>query len=252
LTVFLLLGRDLINLIPYSVLGAVLVYTGYRLCRPSVWRHIAHIGPEQLMPFTVTLVVTVCTDLLVGIGVGIVTKLAVNLWLGANASSDVSPTYRAIIAGVKEAPAYFRNPVIKRERTDGEYHVYFGKPLVCFNVLHLNRELELAPPDAKEVVLHITEAVLLVDHTACDKLFYFIDERNRQGRTRVQIVGLENLARRSEYRTSMRLGTAKDGRIHRGAWGRGISRLMATNRLEQMHAERDHAIADHDDLAVPD
>ena len=242
LLIFLILGRDLINLIPQAVLGAVLVYTGYRLCRPSVWRHIAHIGREQLVPFTVTLAVTVCTDLLVGIGAGIATKLVMNLWFSATAAVDTRPTHLAILAGIKELPAHFSNPVTKREQTAGEYHLYFGKPLVCFNALHLNRELEMVPANAKKVYLHITEAVLLIDHTSCDKLFHFVDERNRHGRTRVEIVGLDHLGRRSEYRTSMRL-------VHRSAWARGLSRLMASRRLEHMQEEHDPPTNGHEHLA---
>ncbi len=38
----------LINLIPYAALAAILIYTGYRMCEPVLWRHVAHIGREQL------------------------------------------------------------------------------------------------------------------------------------------------------------------------------------------------------------
>jgi carbonic anhydrase len=245
LTIFLLLGRGLINSIPYAVLGAVLIYTGYRLCRPSVWRHIASIGPEQLIPFTVTLVVTVCTDLLIGIGAGIATKLAMNLWLGARASI-AKPLFRAMLASVKELPAYFCNPVTKREQKGNEYHLTFGKPLVCFNVLHLNSELAKIPTGVTRIYLHITEAVLLIDHTSCDKLFHFVDEHNRQGLARVEIVGLDHFARRSEFRTSMRLGTSARQRINRGFWGHAMTRLMAVHRLD--HANGEHAAPDHPHL----
>ena len=75
LIVYLLLGRNLINLMPLSVLGAIVLYTGYKLCAPKVWKHVAHIGSEQLFVFTTTVLVTVTTDLLWGIAAGIVAKL---------------------------------------------------------------------------------------------------------------------------------------------------------------------------------
>ena len=75
LIIYLLLGRNLINLMPMTVLGAIVLYTGYKLCAPKVWKHVAHIGSEQLFVFTTTVLVTVTTDLLWGIAAGIVAKL---------------------------------------------------------------------------------------------------------------------------------------------------------------------------------
>jgi len=54
-------------MMPFSVLGAIVLYIGYKLCAPRVWKHIAHIGSEQLFVFTATVLVTVTTDLLWGI-----------------------------------------------------------------------------------------------------------------------------------------------------------------------------------------
>ena len=39
----------------------------------------------------------------------------------------------------------FRNPVSNRELVNDQYHLYFSRPLVAFNLLHLNRELTRIP-----------------------------------------------------------------------------------------------------------
>ena len=52
LITYLLLARPLINLLPMSALGAIVLYTGYKLCAPKVWKHVAHLGGEQLFVFT--------------------------------------------------------------------------------------------------------------------------------------------------------------------------------------------------------
>ena len=70
LLTFLIFGRDLINMVPTCVLASILVFIGYKLCRPKVWLHMAKIGKEQLAIFATTVLVTVTTDLLVGILVG--------------------------------------------------------------------------------------------------------------------------------------------------------------------------------------
>ena len=52
LLTFLLLGRDLINMVPMAVLAAILVFIGYKLCKPAVWLHVARVGTEQFVVFT--------------------------------------------------------------------------------------------------------------------------------------------------------------------------------------------------------
>ncbi len=60
----------ILNLIPKAALAAILVYTGYRLCRPAVFKHMWHAGLAQFLPFFVTLLAVVFLDLLKGVGLG--------------------------------------------------------------------------------------------------------------------------------------------------------------------------------------
>ena len=39
---------------PVRALAAILIYTGYKMCEPKIWRHIAHIGREQIFLFATT------------------------------------------------------------------------------------------------------------------------------------------------------------------------------------------------------
>src|SRR4029077_16062290 len=80
LLLFLFVGSNVINLMPKTVLAAVLIFTGYKLCKPAVWRHVAQIGSEQLLVFTFTVVMTLATDLLWGIFGGIGFKLLITIW----------------------------------------------------------------------------------------------------------------------------------------------------------------------------
>jgi MFS superfamily sulfate permease-like transporter len=61
----------LLNAIPYCVLAVILIRTGYQLARPSRIRSIYHQGREQFLPFIVTVVAILSTDLLVGVGIGV-------------------------------------------------------------------------------------------------------------------------------------------------------------------------------------
>ncbi|SDE31297.1 sulfate permease, SulP family [Mucilaginibacter pineti] len=60
----------IINLIPLSCLAAILLMTGYKLTRISLFKHMWHQGLSQFIPFVVTIVAVVLTDLLIGVGIG--------------------------------------------------------------------------------------------------------------------------------------------------------------------------------------
>lgn len=65
----------LLNLIPLSALAAVLIHTGYKLTRPSLYRDIYARGASQFIPFIVTVFISLTFDLVSGIGIGLVVGL---------------------------------------------------------------------------------------------------------------------------------------------------------------------------------
>ena len=46
---FLFLGRDLINMVPMAVLASILVYIGFKLCRPKVWWKVAQVRDRAVV-----------------------------------------------------------------------------------------------------------------------------------------------------------------------------------------------------------
>ncbi|MEN8138669.1 MAG: SulP family inorganic anion transporter [Bacteroidota bacterium] len=62
----------ILNMIPYAALAAILLQVGYKLARPSLFKSMYALGRYQFIPFIVTVVAIVFTDLLVGITVGMV------------------------------------------------------------------------------------------------------------------------------------------------------------------------------------
>lgn len=62
----------LLNLIPLATLAAILLYTGFKLAHPRMLREAYRIGWSYLIPFVVTVGAILLTDLLIGIGVGVV------------------------------------------------------------------------------------------------------------------------------------------------------------------------------------
>ena len=65
----------IINLIPYACLAAILLVTGYKLTRIALFKHMYHKGWDQFVPFVVTIVAVLLTDLLKGVGIGMVVSI---------------------------------------------------------------------------------------------------------------------------------------------------------------------------------
>ncbi len=66
-----LLLAQVMNLIPLSALAAVLLVVGYKLTRPALYKTQFKLGHEQFIPFVVTVLAILFTDLLIGISVGL-------------------------------------------------------------------------------------------------------------------------------------------------------------------------------------
>jgi carbonic anhydrase/SulP family sulfate permease len=60
-----------LNMIPLSALAAILLVTGFKLASPSLFRQMYSEGRYQFIPFLVTLLSIVFTDLLIGILIGL-------------------------------------------------------------------------------------------------------------------------------------------------------------------------------------
>jgi MFS superfamily sulfate permease-like transporter len=79
LLISVMLIPKLLNMIPLSVLAAVLLIVGYKLAKPSLFIKMYELGWKQFIPFTVTVLGIVFTDLLKGIGMGLAIGIVVIL-----------------------------------------------------------------------------------------------------------------------------------------------------------------------------
>ncbi|AUD01163.1 SulP family inorganic anion transporter [Spirosoma pollinicola] len=65
----------LLNKIPWASLAAILLVTGYKLARIEVFKGVFAEGPAKFIPFAVTIIAILLTDLLTGIGIGMITGI---------------------------------------------------------------------------------------------------------------------------------------------------------------------------------
>lgn len=60
-----------INQIPLAALASILVVTGFKLTRPKLYNSMFKLGWNQFLPFVITIVVILFTDLLIGVSIGL-------------------------------------------------------------------------------------------------------------------------------------------------------------------------------------
>lgn len=173
LLAFVLLLPGLIHRIPLAALGAMLVYTGFRLASPREFIHTMQIGREQLVVFVGTIVATLATDLLVGIGVGITLEVMFHLWHG----TPVSALFRPDVEVVEDAASQSTILVIKRACVFSNWLVVRGAIL---------RHLE----QSDDVTVDMSHS-RFVDHSVLSKLHDLSREFAHDGK-RLLVTGLEN------------------------------------------------------------
>ncbi|MDJ0644373.1 MAG: SulP family inorganic anion transporter [Flavobacteriaceae bacterium] len=79
LLISIVLIPRLLNMIPLSVLAAILLLVGYKLAKPALFKQMYDLGWKQFIPFTVTVLGIIFTDLLIGIGMGLAVGIVVIL-----------------------------------------------------------------------------------------------------------------------------------------------------------------------------
>jgi MFS superfamily sulfate permease-like transporter len=150
---------DLLNKIPLSALAAILIYTGYKLARIPMIREFYQKGWDQFVPFVVTILAILFTDLLVGIIIGILVGLFFM----------VRSNFRSSVLMVNDRSNY-----LFRLRKDVSF---LNKPLI-------RRKLETVPPDSF-VIIDATRADF-IDKDVIDVINEFLAHAHLK-RIRVEI-----------------------------------------------------------------
>ena len=81
---FLILGSIIaipviLNMIPKGALAAILLTVGYKLAKPAIFKKMFKQGYEQFVPFIVTILGMIFTDLLKGIAIGLAVGIVIIL-----------------------------------------------------------------------------------------------------------------------------------------------------------------------------
>jgi MFS superfamily sulfate permease-like transporter len=143
-----------IRAIPTSALGAILVYTGYKLVNINEIRHLGKYGKFPVFIYAATMVGIVVTDLLTGVLIGV----------GLSVAKLVYEVTHLQITTVQN---------------DGKYDIYLKGAATFFSIPKLAGTLESLPAGSK-VCVHIVN-LAYIDHSCLDMLAHWKEQHQKSG-----------------------------------------------------------------------
>ncbi|WP_224997110.1 SulP family inorganic anion transporter [Cesiribacter sp. SM1] len=166
----------LLNKIPLATLAAVLIMIGFKLASPAVFKHMWHSGKYQFIPFVVTVLAVVFTDLLVGVGIG----LAVSIFF--------------ILKGNLKL-AYFFN---KEEHYQGEtIRIDLAQEVSFLNKAAIKQTL-IHLPEKSTVVIDASNTVY-IDHDVLQLIKDFLERGSQEKQIKVNLTGFREAYKLHHY-----------------------------------------------------
>jgi MFS superfamily sulfate permease-like transporter len=159
----------LLNKIPYASLAAILLVTGFNLTKPKLFANMWKLGWRQFLPFMLTILVILATDLLIGVSIGLL--ISVYFIVRNNFKAEYKITTRKI------------------NGIETEY-IKLNSNVTFLNKVNLRKTLDEVP----------TYTVLTIDGSECNFIDYdileIISEFERKAHDRhieLHLVGIEKV-----------------------------------------------------------
>lgn len=159
----------LLSRIPFASLAAILLITGYNLTKPALYRNMWSLGWKQFLPFVITIVVILATDLLLGVSIGLL--ISIYYIVRNNFKAEYKIT-RAIDKGVTK------------------YTIKLNSNVTFLNKVNLRKTLDEVPEDSE----------LTIDGSECNFIDYDIleiisefDGKAKDRNIRLDLNGIEKV-----------------------------------------------------------
>lgn len=170
--VFLLLAvvsiPSILNKIPLAALAAILIMIGLKLASPKVFKHQWQNGRFQFIPFIITVLAVVFTDLLKGVGIGLVFSIIF------------------ILRGNMKLAYFFR----KDKHKEGELiKIKLAQEVSFLNKAAIKQTLVHLPKNSI-VVIDASETVY-IDHDVLELIKDFVDFTSTDKNIKVDLVGFK-------------------------------------------------------------
>jgi MFS superfamily sulfate permease-like transporter len=105
----------ILNKIPLAALAAILIFTGYKLAKVSLFKEFYKKGWDQFVPFVVTIVAIIVTDLLKGITIGLLVGLFYLVRSNFRSSVFIINDNQNYLLRLRKDVSFLNKPIIKHK-----------------------------------------------------------------------------------------------------------------------------------------
>lgn len=197
LLVFIFLLAPVIQRVPLCALAILLVYTGFKLASPKIFKELYAQGIEQLIFFTGTLIITLQTDLLIGILGGLSLALFTHFLL---AKLTVLQFFRQSMRPGSHVLFH----------KDGSYELRIKGIANFLNTIRTEKLLDEIPAGSR-VKIDLSGA-RIVDHSIMEALYDFKIQHSDNGGF-AEIVGLDDHISSSRHKLALQISTKDNVKV---------------------------------------
>ena len=133
LVLAVLILLPVLTLIPLASLSAILMIVGYKLAKPSLFKQMFRVGYDQFVPFVVTIIGIIATNLLNGIVIGLVVGLFFSLYTSYKNSFELQDK-------------------MANKKGHEKHHIVLAEEVSFFNKANLIEKLNSIPSGSEVIV----------------------------------------------------------------------------------------------------
>lgn len=153
---------EYLNMLPLASLAAILMSVGYKLTKPSLFKEMYRLGEEQFVPFIVTVLAILFTDLLKGVIIGLLFGLFYAL----------KHSYRN---------TYYVRDIVKKQNGETTHHIVLAEEVSFFNKASIINLLDNIPENS----------TVILDCTNSKSISYDVVELIRDYKNRATIKNIQ-------------------------------------------------------------
>jgi len=214
LVLFIVVLSPIMRQVPLCAFAILLVYTGFKLASPAVFKQAYNQGTEQLIFFVGTMILTLYTNLLVGLLGGLLLALVTHLLL---ARLSISQFFKAVYKS--------RTKVV--QRPDGSFDLKIRGIANFLGILKVDKLVAQIPSGA-DVNIDLSET-RLVGMTYMDYLVEYLKAQRETGGN-VFITGLDSHVSSSTYNRALKISLT----------GSATKLSQRQKRLRNLATEKDY------------
>jgi len=114
----------LLNKIPLAALAAILIFTGYKLAKVSLFKEFYKKGWDQFIPFVITILAILITDLLIGICIGIAVGLFFLIRSNFRSAVFVINDENNYLIKLRKDVSFLNKPIVKKKLEEIPHGAY--------------------------------------------------------------------------------------------------------------------------------